>query len=214
MRSLRELVRLPRPRPSIGVSCAGDRRLASSTLNWRNTCKSAVLRQSQVEPIEPSVKLLPVSRDKRKKSWRRGASSCGRKESSPEVARQQSVCDLGIELFATASYQFRPHCSLIKRSAIRALGRHSIERVREHDHARSKRNILSVQTVRISAAVPIFMMMHDGRNEFTKARHRCNQIRAVSRMFFDNGPLLGRETRLFRKDRGILVVDFAYVVKE
>jgi len=149
-----------------------------------------------------------------RKEPRRGRSPPGRREErSPEVTREKSVSNLGVELLSPTLYEFASHCRFIQRSAIRSLRGHRVERIGEHDYARRQWNLGTLQAFGISSPVPVLVMMHDGRNQFTQARHRRNQVCSVNRMLLDDRPFFRSESRLLSQYRRILVVDLSHVVK-
>src|SRR5688572_27194470 len=57
-------------------------------------------------------------------------------------------------------------------------------------------------------------MVQHGRYEFAQSRHRRDQVRAVNGVFLNYRPLLRREPRFLGENRGILIVNLSYVVKE
>jgi hypothetical protein len=89
-------------------------------------------------------------------------------------ARQQLIADYGIELLALAFRQFLAYGLFAKRAPIRSIGGHRVNGVSEHDNAGLERDRVTRETVGISAAVPVFVMMTDRRHQFAKVRHRSH----------------------------------------
>ena len=105
---------------------------------------------------------------------RRCLSRIRSEQQSKHWTREQLVANYRIKLLPSILDQLRTNLRLTQSLSVGAIRGHRINGISEQHDARSERDCLAVEPVRIAGAIPILMVMLHGRDNIFQMRNGRN----------------------------------------
>src|SRR2546425_5362554 len=136
-------------------------------------------------------------------------------ESSDDDRLRHELHEPRVELGPRILLKFLDHSRQAEGASVRAIGRHSVNCVGNHDYARADRNLLPSDTVGISRPVEVFVMVPDHRlNRAPQLRCCRDELRTSDHVRPHDDALFWRQPAVLAKEWCELLIDLANIMQK